>query len=254
MALPGNTNIFRLDGRTALVTGATAGLGFAMARGLSEAGAKVILHGRDQQRTAAAALAVPGAFPLVFDLDDSDATERGLAGCIGAVGAIDILVCNAGIRDRRPFLETSRKRFSEVLQTNLVGHFHLAQLVTKSMPTRGGNIVFVSSIAAGRSPARGSTYASSKAALESLTRSLAVELGSHCIRVNAISPGYFATDANSGLVNEPSVVEVVKSRIPLQRWAQPAEIVGGLIFLVSDAATYVTGHTLVIDGGMSVAG
>jgi gluconate 5-dehydrogenase len=252
--VPGSDRLFRLDGRVAVVTGATSGLGFEIASGLAAFGATVALHGRDADRVARCVTEIPGARPLVFDLRDLDAMRTSLASLTAEVGHVDVLVCNAGIRDRQTLLETSVTTLREILETNLVANFALARLIVpRMMERREGRIIFVTSTAAQLGAKRGSTYAASKGGLASLARSLAVELGAYNICVNAISPGYFATQYNEGLVRDAQVSSTVIQRVPLGRWGVPAELVGAAVFLASDGATYVSGQTIVVDGGLSIA-
>jgi gluconate 5-dehydrogenase len=248
------TASFRLDGRVALVTGATTGLGHAIAQAFAAAGAIVAVHGRDAARTRETAGLIPNARPIVFDINDHAGAESEIAALIGQLGRLDILVANAGIRDRRGFLSTTTEAMREVLETNLTANFRLAQLVAPRMiELGGGRIIFMSSHAASRGAGRGSSYAASKGGLVALMRALAVELGQHNICVNALSPGYFATEYNEALSKEPGVAERVDLLVPLKRWAAPAELTGPALLLASDAGSYINGHVLTVDGGLLAA-
>jgi gluconate 5-dehydrogenase len=242
---------FRLDGRTALVTGSGRGLGWEMARGLAEAGARVLLHGRSHERLAprlaelrAAGRATDG---VVFEMADRTAMQLALAGA----GPIDILIHNVGERDRRPFTEIEARDFARLVDTDLSAGQALIHLVVPGMVERGwGRLILVTSIAATLAAPGASSYIAAKAGLEALSRALAAELGDKGITSNAISPGFFATETNEALIAS-TAGERMRLRCPARRWADPSEIAGAAIFLASPAASYVNGHTLTVDGGVT---
>ena len=237
-----------LEGRIALVTGAARGLGFAIAQRLARAGASVWLNGRDRAALDEAADRIGSdARVLAFDIGDDDATAAAFETL--AEDGLDILVNNVGQRDRRSLAQLRREDMAAMLATNLVAPFDLARRAVPLMEARGyGRIVNITSIAA--EIARGDVlYTASKGGLAALTRAFAAELGGTGITVNGVAPGYFATEANEEMSIDPGIAQHLERRTSLGRWGDPGEIGGAVAFLASPEASYITGHTLAVDGG-----
>ncbi|SKA32347.1 gluconate 5-dehydrogenase [Enhydrobacter aerosaccus] len=242
---------FKLTGRTALVTGSGRGLGWQMARGLAEAGARVLLHGRSAERLKpqVAQLRDAGfaADAIGFDMADRQAMQAAVI----EAGPIDVLIHNVGERDRRPFADISPEDFARLIDVDLAAAHALVKLIVPGMIERGwGRLILVSSIVADLAVPGAISYVAAKGGLSALARGLAAELGAKGITTNALSPGFFATETNAQLMASPQG-EKQRDRCPAKRWADPTEIAGAAIFLASPAASYVNGHTLVVDGGVS---
>jgi gluconate 5-dehydrogenase len=249
---------FDLAGRVALVTGAYRGLGFSIARGLAQAGATVILNGRkpDELAKAAKTLTDAGlkADVAVFDITDRGAIRAGVDAAIARHGGIDILVNNAGIQRRAPLVDFSQKEWDEVIATNLTAPFVVSQAVLPQMIARKrGKIIHIASLMSELARPTVVPYTAAKGGVRQLTRGMAVELAPMGIQVNAIAPGYFATEMNRALIDNAEFNAWVCKRTPAGRWGQPDELAGLAVFLASGASDYMTGQMLVIDGGMSVA-
>ena len=245
---------FRLDGQAALVTGSTRGIGWAIARGMAESGSTVYINGRDKKVLAARCKNLIelgySAKAAHFDATDIETVDRFFD---STETPIDILVNNAAIRLREPIREISPKAFSKVVEANLNSVYAISRSFANRLvdQQKMGSLINITSIAGPRARPGDPAYTASKGGLEALTRSLAVELAP-LVRCNAIAPGYFATDANASYVHNEEVKQFVEHRIPLKRWGQPEEIAGAAIFLASDLGSYITGHTLVIDAGLTI--
>ena len=247
---------FDLSGKTALVTGGGSGLGFAMARGLAEAGARVVINGRGASKLVAAASTLKNdglqVETAVFDVTDSAAVNAGIADVITRFERIDILVNNAGVQHRAPIEEFSDADWRRVLATNLDAPFFLARAVIPAMKTRkSGKIINIGSLMSSLARPTTVPYQASKGGIAMLTRGLAVELAPHGIQCNAIAPGFFATELNAALISNPEFSAWVTRRTPAGRWAKPEELAGAAVFLASSAADFVTGQVLYVDGGFT---
>lgn len=254
MNSPGILDKFSLSGRHALVTGSVRGLGFEIARGLAEAGASVTLNGRDPAsvEAQAAVLRAEGldVSAVALDVTDDAAVNAWFA---GYRSDIDILVNNVGMRDRRGTADLPPDAFQRLLDFGITSAYRMTRLLAPGMARKGkGAVINVASVAGPLARPGDPGYTVAKAGIDSLTRSHAVEFAMAGIRVNAIAPGFFATEANSAWVGDPAVTEFIERRVPMQRWGEAGEVVGAVVFLASDAASFITGHTLVVDAGLSV--
>lgn len=248
--------LFDISGQIALVTGSSAGIGLALARGLIGAGATVVLNGRSLERLQAvkASLGEAGATARLaaFDVTDPEAVANGIAAIERDVGPISILVNNAGIQRRMPLDEFPEETWRELMATNLDSVFFVAKAVARAMiPRKVGSIVNICSVQSELGRPNIAPYTASKGAVKMLTKGMAIDWGKHGIRVNGLGPGYFATELNKALVADEKFSSWLTSRTPLGRWGEVDELVGACLFLVSPAASFVTGHVLYVDGGVT---
>jgi len=247
------SGLFSLKGRVALVTGASRGLGLAMAKALAAQGATVVVNARNAAELDAAARTI-GAEAMTFDVTDAAVSRAALEDIARRHGRLDILINNAGIQHRRPLTEWQDEDFDRVIAVNLSSCFRLSRDAARLMlPNRYGRIINTGSVAAILGRPTIHAYVAAKAGLHGLTRSMAAELGRHGITVNALAPGYFATELNTALLEDKAFTAWVEARTPAGRWAKPEELGGAAVFLASDAAAYVNGHVLAVDGGLSVS-
>jgi len=239
-----------LSGKKALITGSTRGIGRAIAEFLSKAGAQVIITGRDEQRALEVAKAIsPSAVGVCMDLSNTDSIKSAFERIEKEVGSVDILINNAGITKDKLFLRMSLEDWEEVIRVNLTGTFLLTSLVVKGMvKKRWGRIINISSVVGFTGNVGQVNYSSTKSALIGFTKSLAKELASRNITVNAIAPGFIETDMTASLPEELKK-EYLKS-IPLQRFGSPEDVAGMVAFLCSPMAGYITGEIIHINGGM----
>lgn len=252
------TDLFNLAGQRALVTGSSQGIGFALARGLVEHGASVVLNGRDRVKLegAASALRDAGADVAVsdFDVTDADAVKRGVDAVEADVGAIDILINNAGMQFRSPLEEFPADRWEQLLKTNISSVFYVGQAVAKHMITRGrGKIVNIASVQSELARPGIAPYTATKGAVKNLTRGMATDWAKYGLQINALAPGYFKTPLNQALVDSVEFSSWLEKRTPAGRWGDVEELVGAAVFLSSKASSFVNGHTLYVDGGITTS-
>jgi 2-deoxy-D-gluconate 3-dehydrogenase len=244
---------FRLDGKVALVTGASAGLGAAVAVALAEAGADVACHGnsRSPETTCGAVMHIGRrALPVVGDLSDKEAPRRMVEQTLNEFGRLDVLVNNAGIIRRTPAVDFSEDDWAAVIEVNLSAVFRLSQQAGRHMVGRGsGKIVNVASLLSFQGGVTVPAYAASKGGVAQLTKALANEWASKGVNVNAIAPGYMRTDNTAALQADETRNRQILERIPAARWGVPDDLAGAAVFLSSPASDYVNGHVLVVDGG-----
>ena len=257
-AMPKNSALFDLSGRVALVTGSSQGLGYALARGLAEAGAWVVLNGRDAAKLEQAAAALRGegcsVATAVFDVTDSAAVAAAVARIEDEQGPVDILVNNAGIHRRAPLAEMSEADWRAVIDLNLTGAFLVARAVVPTMLARGrGKIINICSVMSELARPTVGNYTAAKGGLKMLTRSMAVEWAKRGIQANAIAPGYLLTEMTATLAANPEFNQWICGRTPAGRWGRPEELIGAAVFLASSASDYVNGQMLAVDGGLMAA-
>jgi 2-deoxy-D-gluconate 3-dehydrogenase len=244
---------FRLDGKVAIVTGASRGLGAALARGLAEAGANIALVARGDLTRVRLEIEALGrrCIEVEADVAATDAADRIVDRAVHGLGSADILVNNAGIIRRGAFLDFTEADWREVMDVNLDAAFRLSQRFARQLVARraGGSIIHVASMLSFQGGIRVASYTAAKSALNGLTKLMANELAPHGINVNAIAPGYMATDNTAPLRADSVRNQAILERIPAGRWGEPDDLKGAVVFLASDAARYVHGFTLAVDGG-----
>lgn len=250
--------MFDLSGKTAIVTGSSQGIGFALARGLAEAGARVVLNGRDSAKleTARGRLSSEGldVTKLGFDVVDHAAVAAAIDGFETADGPIDILVNNAGMQHRAPLEEFPPDMFDKLLRTNVTSAFNVGQACARHMiKRRAGRIINIASVQTRLARPGIAPYTTTKGAVANLTKGMATDWAKYGLNCNAIAPGYFDTPLNAALVADNEFSAWLESRTPAGRWGRVEELVGAAIYLSSDASSFVNGHTLFVDGGITAS-
>ncbi|MGY3449668.1 SDR family oxidoreductase [Bradyrhizobium sp. USDA 4353] len=247
-------DLFDLAGRRALVTGSSQGIGLALARGLADAGAEVVLNGRDEAKLAAAASAIKGSRVLGFDVTDHAAARAAVDRFEAEIGPIDILVNNAGMQHRAPLEDFPEEAFQRLLQTNIASVFNVGQACARHMiARRAGKIINIASVQTSLARPSIAPYTATKGAVGNLTKGMATDWARHGLQVNAIAPGYFDTPLNAALVADSAFSAWLEKRTPAGRWGKVEELVGACIFLASAASSFVNGHVLYVDGGITAS-
>lgn len=248
-------DLFSLKGKRALITGSSQGIGFALAKGLMAAGAEVVLNGRDANKLAQAATKLGGNVQtLAFDVTDHHGVRAAVDGFESATGSFDILVNNAGMQHRTALEDFPADAFEKLLQTNVASVFHVGQAVARHMIGRGaGKIINIASVQTALARPGIAPYTATKGAVGNLTKGMATDWAQHGLQCNAIAPGYFDTPLNAALVADPEFSAWLEKRTPAGRWGNVDELVGACIFLSSAASSFVNGHTLYVDGGITAS-
>jgi len=247
---------FDLSGRLALITGSSAGIGFALARGLARAGAAIVINARNANKLeqAAKTLRDEGAtvHARAFDVTDNDAVAKAVAAIEEDIGPIDILINNAGMQRRAPLEDFTQEHWHELMRTNVDSVFMVGQAVARHMITRKkGKIINICSVQSELGRPNIAPYTASKGAVKMLTKGMAIDWGQHGIQVNGLGPGYFKTELNDALVKNPEFSSWLIGRTPSRRWGDVEDLVGPAVFLASDASRFVNGHILYVDGGVT---
>ena len=252
-----NSNLFSLKGKTALITGSSQGIGFTLAKGLYNFGAKVILNGRNKKKLDEAAKIFKkkdSIFKLDFDVTSYKETERSINNFEQKEGQIDILVNNAGIQFRSPLENFPEEEFNKLIQTNIISIFNVSQCVAKFMIKREkGKIINIASVQTSLARPGIAPYTASKGAVGNFTKGMATDWAKYGLQCNAIAPGYFKTPLNEALVQDKKFSEWLANRTPAGRWGEVKELIGACIFLSSNASSFVNGHILYVDGGITAS-
>ena len=247
-------DLFRLDGRVALVTGASAGLGARFARVLSAVGATVVITARRADRLDELATDLPGSIAIPADMSVAADRERLIVEALDRAGRIDVLVNNAGISHTVGIEQETLEQFEQAMQVNTTAVWHLVKLASPPMIERGsGSIVNVASMLGhvGSAPIKQANYCASKGAVVNMTRELALQFGRKGVRVNALCPGYFPSEMTEPMVGNESSLEYLRTYSAIPRMGDDHELDGALLLLASDAGSYITGHSLLVDGGFT---
>ena len=250
--------LFDLTGRRALITGSSQGIGLALAEGLAAHGAHVVVNGRDGAKVEAAVQMLldkgHAADAAVFDVTSKDAVSDAVSDIESRYGPIDILINNAGMQFRAPLEDFPADKWEQLLTTNISSVFYVGQAVARFMIGRGrGKIVNIASVQSELARPGIAPYTATKGAVRNLTRGMCADWARHGLQINAIAPGYFKTPLNQALVDDPEFSTWLEKRTPAARWGNVGELVGSAIFLVSNASSFVNGHTLYVDGGLTTS-
>ncbi len=253
-----STSLFDLTGKRALITGSSQGIGFALAKGLAAAGAAIVLNGRDIGKLEQAAMDLREAGAIVdvlsFDVTDHATVKAAVDDFEATTGAIDILVNNAGMQHRTALEDFPADAFERLLQTNIASVFNVGQACAKQMMKRkAGKIVNIASVQTALARPGIAPYTATKGAVANLTKGMATDWAQYGLNCNALAPGYFDTPLNAALVADPEFSTWLAKRTPAGRWGNVDELVGACIFLTSDASTFVNGHCLYVDGGITAS-
>jgi gluconate 5-dehydrogenase len=251
-------SLFDLSGRVALVTGSSAGIGFALAQGLGQAGAKVILNGREPGKLALAGEQLRRAglsvHEMAFDVTDSNAVRPAIERIEQDIGPIDILINNAGMQFRAPLEDYPEDAWHALMKTNIDSVFYVGQTVAKRMIPRGrGKIINICSVQSELGRPSIAPYTATKGAVKMLTKGMAIDWGKHGLQVNGLGPGYFKTELNRALVDDKAFSDWLIGRTPSRRWGELEDLVGAAIFLASDASNFVNGQIIYVDGGVTAS-
>jgi gluconate 5-dehydrogenase len=247
-------DIFDLSGRRALVTGSSQGIGLALAKGLAAAGAAVVINGRHTDKVRAAVANIAGAEELVFDVTDHAAVRAAIDGFEAARGPIDILVNNAGMQFRAPLEDFPADAFMRLLETNIASVFNVGQACARHMiGRRAGKIINIASVQTALARPSIAPYTATKGAVGNLTKGMCTDWAKYGLQCNAIAPGYFDTPLNAALVADPAFSAWLEKRTPAGRWGRVEELVGACVCLAADASSFVNGHTLYVDGGITAS-
>ncbi|WP_027488387.1 SDR family oxidoreductase [Allorhizobium undicola] len=250
--------LFTLKGQRALITGSSQGIGLALAQGLAAHGAEIVLNGRDKARLAAAVEQLRAAGATVsaadFDVTEVEAVKAGVEAIERDIGPIDILINNAGMQFRTPLEDFPADRWEQLLKTNISSVFYVGQAVARHMIARGrGKIVNIASVQSELARPGIAPYTATKGAVKNLTRGMCTDWAKYGLQINAIAPGYFKTPLNQALVDNPEFSAWLEKRTPAGRWGDVEELVGAAVFLASKASSFVNGHTLYVDGGITTS-
>jgi gluconate 5-dehydrogenase len=251
-------NLFDLSGRTALITGSSQGIGLVIAEALATYGATIVLNGRDEERLNVAATTLRHAGHTVgcasFDVTDADAAVQAVKHVEEQFGPIDILVNNAGMQFREALENFPIEKWDQIFRTNVASAFYVSQPVAKSMIARGrGKIINIASVQSELARPGIAPYTATKGALKNLTKGMCTDWARHGLQINAIAPGYFRTPLNQALTEDSQFCEWLAKRTPAGRWGEVPELAGAAVYLASEASSFVNGHTLYVDGGITVS-